>query len=172
MQSVRLMSLLFAQLIYVAGFQKMAINDHLLVFYEPEPTTFRYHCLSSMSQAIEEIQLKLTRSSLRSVAIGKRQTDSQMYFVAFGTVGRYQSDYIFYMTKVTIYCNLSLPQRRQGIGKYCRRSAKEKRKLSSIEGVTHNSRMKPCSRQSLPQTDIYFFLRSKPSTVVSFSYIR
>ena len=51
------------------------------------------------------MQLTAHIFDIRSVAIGKRQTHLQMYFVAFGLVNKYPDNTAFYMTKVTVHCD-------------------------------------------------------------------
>ena len=108
MQYVQVIFLLFIQVIYVTA-PKMAVNDHLLVVYQSTAyyTIVRYQCLTRIHQAVEEMHLILNESEPRSIAIGKRQTASQMYFVTFGTRDKVWPDYGFYMTKVTVDCNNS-----------------------------------------------------------------
>ena len=109
MRSVWLISLLVIQLTHVVNPQKLAVNDHLLVFFHSDRNSVRYQCLSSISQAVETLTLTLTlaQSNFLSIATGKQQTDSELYFVAFGTVSKSTADSIFYMTKMTIRCNSS-----------------------------------------------------------------
>ena len=107
MQSMQLLLLLFARLINVTA-RDMAVNDHLLVVYRLTVgyPIVEYQCLKSISQVFEKVQLTLNESNLNSVAIGKRQSESQMYFVVFGTIGERQI-YAYHMTKVTVPCNSS-----------------------------------------------------------------
>ena len=108
MYSKQLKILLVTLLIYGADLA-IVVDDHLLVSvrWNSSHPIVHYQCLTSISQPARTVQLTLTLSKFRSLAIGKRQNESQSYFVLYGAIDPREPYDTLYMTKVTVSCDNS-----------------------------------------------------------------